>query len=125
MNGLHLSSEQLNHLMELLGGHPYLVRLLLYHWAQQPDSLEQLLETAHTDAGIYRDHLHRYLWTLQQYPKLSAAFEQVLNSTTPVAIEQMQAFKLNSMGLVSWRGNCVTLTCNLYRQYFGAQILCS
>jgi hypothetical protein len=125
VHGLHLSTEQLNDLMQLLGGHPYLVRLLLYHWAQQPDSLEQLLETAHTDAGIYRDHLHRYLWTLQQYPKLSAAFEQVLNSTTPVAIDQVQAFKLNSMGLVSLGGNCVSLTCNLYRQYFGDQILCS
>lgn len=125
VHGLHLSTEQLNHLMELLGGHPYLVRLLLYHWAQQPDSLEQLLETAHTDAGIYRDHLHRYLWTLQQYPKLSAAFQQVLNSTTAVAIEQMQAFKLNSMGLVNLRGNSVTLTCNLYRQYFNEQILYS
>lgn len=123
VHGLDLSTEQLNHLMQLLGGHPYLVRLLLYNWAQQPDSLEQLLETAHTDAGIYRDHLHRYLWTLQQYPKLSAAFQQVLNSTTPVTIEPMQAFKLNSMGLVNFRGNSVTLTCNLYGQYFGDQIL--
>ncbi len=77
-----------------------------------------LLETAHTDAGIYRDHLHRYLWTLQQYPKLIAAFQEVFNLTTPVVIEQMQAFKLNSMGLVNLCGNYVTLTCNLYRQYF-------
>jgi AAA-like domain len=125
MHGLHLSKEQLNYLMQLLGGHPYLVRLLLYHWAQQPDSLKELLETAHTDGGIYRDYLHRYLWTLQQYPNLSAAFQQVLNSTNPVAIEQMQAFKLNSMGLVNLHGNAVTLTCNLYRQYFGDKILCS
>lgn len=123
VHSLHLSTEQLNHLMQLLGGHPYLVRLLLYHWAQQPDNLPQLLEIAHTDAGIYRAHLHRYLWTLQQYPQLSAAFQQVINSTTPVAIEQMQAFKLNSMGLVNLRGNSVTLTCDLYRQYFGEQIL--
>ncbi|HAX79288.1 MAG TPA: hypothetical protein DCY88_26560 [Cyanobacteria bacterium UBA11372] len=125
VHGLHVSTEELNHLMRSLGGHPYLVRLLLYHWAQQPDSLEQLLETAYTDAGIYRDHLHRYLWTLQQYPKLSDGFVEVLNSTTPVTIEQMQAFKLNSMGLVNLRGNSVALTCDLYRQYFGAQILSS
>lgn len=117
-HGLTLAQPELTRLMQLVSGHPYLLRRAFYHLAHQELTLNQLLETAVTSAGIYRDHLHRHLRNLQEHPLLAAAFERVIQATEPVELEQLQAFKLHSMGLVSLRGNHVVPSCELYRQYF-------
>jgi hypothetical protein len=80
--------------------------------------LEQLLQDAPTDAGIYQDHLRRHLVTLQENPELAAAFKQVINTPEPVRLETMQAYKLYSMGLIKRQGNQVKPRCQLYQQYF-------
>lgn len=115
---LNPNAEQLRQLRELIGGHPYLVRLALYHLANQDISWEFLMENAATDAGIYGDHLHRHLRSLQQYPALALAFQKSIASTAPVQIGQVEGFKLHSMGLVDLKGDRVTVSCELYRQYF-------
>lgn len=108
-------------LLEMLGGHPYLVRLALYHLCQQEVPLAQLLLEAPTQAGIYGDHL-RYYWTiLQDYPDLLAALEQVVIGEQGAELESIAAYQLESMGLVKLEGNCATPSCQLYRLYFLAQ----
>ncbi|NEP01068.1 MAG: hypothetical protein F6K58_20900 [Symploca sp. SIO2E9] len=119
---LYLSPEDLEQLMQLLGGHPYLVRLALHHLAQQETTWEELQQSAATDSGIYGKHLHRHLGHLQQHPGLAAAYRQVVRANRPVELEQMLAFKLHSMGLVTLEGNAVTVSCGLYRQYFRDRI---
>jgi hypothetical protein len=119
---LQLSDRQLTQLRERMAGHPYLVRLALYHLAKQDISWDSFIETAATDAGIYGDHLHRHLRNLQQYPELAAAFKRTLSSTKPVELAQVEGFKLHSMGLVKLAGNQVTVSCELYRQYFGDRL---
>jgi hypothetical protein len=104
--------------MKIVGGHPYLIRVALYYIAQQQLTLEQLLEIAPTEAGIYGDHLRRHLWSFQQHPDLAAAFAKVVAVDTGVELPSTQAFKLHSMGLVQLRGNHVTPRFELYRQYF-------
>ncbi|NES23916.1 MAG: TIR domain-containing protein, partial [Symploca sp. SIO3E6] len=42
-HGLHWQSSQVEQLMRMVGGHPYLVRVALYYLAQQQLSLEKLL----------------------------------------------------------------------------------
>lgn len=115
---IHLSEGELSELMQLVDGHPYLVQQALYHLAQQDLTLKQLIETAATDAGIYSNHLHRHLRSLQEHPQLAAAYEEVIHSSNPVELEQVLAFKLHSMGLVKLQGNQVISSCELYRQYF-------
>ena len=115
---LNWSEEDVAALMAMVGGHPYLVRLALYHIARQELTLTELLIEAPTDAGIYGDHLRRHLWNLQQHPDVAKAFEQVINSDTPITLKSMLAFKLNKMGLVDLQGNDVTPRYQLYRQYF-------
>ena len=124
-HGLHWHSSQVEQLMRMVGGHPYLVRVALYHLAQQQLSLEKLLATAPTEAGIYGDHLRRHLWTLQQHPELAAAFAKVLIAKEPVELESVLAFKLHSMGLVQLRGNKVMPSFELYRQYFSDRVTAS
>ena len=119
--GLNWQTTQVEQLMAMLGGHPYLVRVVLYHIRQQDITLEQLLQTAATDAGLFGDHLRRHWWNLKQHPELTDAITQIVTATTPVQLEPTEAFKLKSMGLVDWQNNCVVLSRNLYRQYFHAR----
>ena len=118
LHGLDWQFNQVEQLMAMVAGHPYLVRLAFYHIAQQDIGLEELLGTAPTESGLYSDHLRRHLWNLQQHPELAAAMQQVVMANTPVRLESAAAFKLHSMGLVDLHGNDVTPRCNLYRQYF-------
>ncbi|MBE9118818.1 AAA-like domain-containing protein [Lusitaniella coriacea LEGE 07157] len=117
-HGLNWNPLKVQQLMTMVGGHPYLVRLALYHIARRETTLSELLETAPTDAGLYNDHLRRHLWHLEQHPDLATAIKTVVDSDTPVQLESMQGFKLHSLGLVNLQGNHVTPRCNLYRQYF-------
>lgn len=117
-HGLHWNTNQVERLMAMVGGHPYLVRVALYSLARQEMTLEQLLETAPTEAGPYGDHLRRHLWNLEQHHELAAAIKKAVAETHPVRVETEQAFKLESMGLVRLQGNDITLRFNLYRLYF-------
>jgi len=104
--------------VNLVGGHPYLVRKALYHLRRRDVILEQLLSEAPTEAGIYIDHLRRHLLNLQHYPELTEALRQVVMKSKPTELNSISAFKLESMGLVSLHGNQATIRCDLYRSYF-------
>ena len=106
-------------LMAMVGGHPYLVRLALYHIARGDMTLLELLRQAPTEAGLYRDHLRRFLWLIQQNPELVEAFKQVAGAAGSLPLEPVTAFRLHSIGLVNLQGNEAILRCDLYRQYFG------
>ena len=115
---LNLSADDLDKLMNLVAGHPYLTRLAFYYLKCQELTFEELLETAATDAGIYRDVLQRNLHLLHKDNELVSAFKKVLDIDEPIALEQIQGFKLHSMGLINYHGNQVSVSCDLYRQYF-------
>jgi len=118
LHELNWQASQVNQLMAMVGGHPYLVKLTLDYICRQNMTLDYLLQIAPTEAGIFRDHLRKHLGTLKQHPELAAAFYEVAIATEPVQISSEQVFKLHSLGLVKLQGNQVTPRCNLYRQYF-------
>jgi hypothetical protein len=120
--GMSLSESELSNLMQLVAGHPYLVQQALYYLARQELTLDQLVQTAATDAGIYRHHLHQHLQSLQEHSELAAAYDQVIKASEPVELEQLLAFKLYSMGLVTLKGNQVVPSCALYRRYFAEHV---
>ncbi|MFB2838707.1 AAA-like domain-containing protein [Floridanema evergladense] len=115
--GLQWEGTEVEKLMAMVGGHPYLIRLALYHIQRGDISLDQLLEVAPTEAGLYADHLRRHLWNLQQNPELVAGIKEVMKANTPVRLEALSAFKLHSMGLVYLQGNECSPRCDLYRLY--------
>ena len=122
--GLDWDGSQVTQLMEMVGGHPHLIQLAIYSLTRQDVTFEQLLQTAPTESGIYSDHLRGHLWNLQQHPELAAAMKKVVNATSPVQLEPMLAFKLQSLGLVQLYGNNVNVHCQFYSQYFGANLVC-
>ncbi len=117
-HGLNWDSLQVESLMAMVGGHPYLVRVALYRIARRKTTLKQLLKIAPTDAGPFGDHLRRHWWILKQHPDLAAGIKQIVATTAPVQLEPTQGFKLKSMGLVDLQSNHVIPRFNLYCEYF-------
>ena len=115
---LDWKTGEVERLMELIGGNPYLVQMALHHISGKDITLKQLLETATSEDSIYRDYLRRLLWNLQQYPDLVTALTRVVMSPTPVKLDPIQAFKLHSMGLVRFVQGQVVPSWDLYRRYF-------
>ncbi len=111
-------AQQLWSLLQVVSCRPGLVRLALYALAQGDLSLEQLIEEAPIQSGIYSDHLRELLAALYPHADLQAAFRWVIESPAPVALEPIAAYRLESLGLVNLSKNLATPSCELYRQYF-------
>ncbi|MEG4116322.1 AAA-like domain-containing protein [Microcoleus sp. N9_B4] len=141
-HGLNWSnSAPIEQLMNMVGGHPYLVHLALYHLAILQQNrlsvdreelgeevgraeLAELLTAAHTHSGIYSDYLQNQSIAIQQQPELASAFQQVVDAKKSIHLEPLMAYQLDSMGLVKLEGNNCSLSCELYRLYFQGQNLC-
>ncbi|HEY9651507.1 MAG TPA: AAA-like domain-containing protein [Coleofasciculaceae cyanobacterium] len=115
---LNWTNKQVEQLIDLTSGNPFLVQVALHHISQENTTLDELLEDAIAETGIYNAHLRRQLWNLKQYPELVSALTRVVMSSTPVELEPIQAFKLQSMGLVRQSNQRVVPSCELYRRYF-------
>lgn len=119
-----LDSKNILPIMSLVGGHPYLVRLALYYLVRQDLTILQLLKEASTDAGIYTEHLRRYLETLQENQELGTVFKQIVTTNEPVKLERKtrQIYQLDSMGVIKITNNLVMPRCRLYQEYFGDRL---
>ncbi|MEM8674702.1 MAG: AAA-like domain-containing protein [Cyanobacteria bacterium P01_G01_bin.67] len=115
---LDWNQDQLEQLMNLVGGHPYLLRLAMYQIKTSRLSLEQFILKALTETGIYSNPLRRLFNILRQSSELSAAFAQVVKSNEPIALNSLQIYQLHSIGVVQQQNNLVCPRCKLYRDYF-------
>ncbi|MEM9088021.1 MAG: AAA-like domain-containing protein [Cyanobacteria bacterium P01_F01_bin.53] len=117
--GLHrLETAQMQQLMTLLGGQPYLLNRAFYVMATQGMPLDRLLASAATPTGLYGAYLHHYLMTLLDRPHLIEALAAVVSSPTPIQIDSVTAYKLSSMGIITLIGHQAVISCELYRSYF-------
>ncbi|GAB1542132.1 hypothetical protein NUACC21_48060 [Scytonema sp. NUACC21] len=140
---LNWNTTEVQQLMEMVNGHPYLVREALEHVTSWDIKLEDLLATIKhpTRAGIYSDLLQEHLWNLRKYvkhketlnhskleealkeetlnhSKLEEALKKVVMNNSPVELDSVLATKLYELGLVKLQGNAVIPFCELYRLYF-------
>lgn len=125
LHGLDWHDDQTQKLMALVGGHPLLIRLALYHLAHpassSPKNLEQLLAESATEGGIYREHLRRHWLTLQDNQDLARAIEKAIAENAPIPLKPILAYKLESLGLVKLQGNKISIRYELYCRYFRQQ----
>jgi hypothetical protein len=110
--------DRIANLMAMVGGYPYLIRLALYYLATSSTNLEQLLEKAPTEEGIYSDHLRGLLTTLCQDTDLAKAYKTVVTASNWVELDPMKTYLLWSMGLIRKQDNKVMPSCHLYHEYF-------
>jgi hypothetical protein len=116
------SSKPAQQLMDLVGGHPYLVQLALYHLWSGDVTLEQLIKEAPTSAGIYNHYLQSCLAMLRSDPKLALALKHILHAHTSAQGDRRLIHKLENLGLVKIEGNQIKLRCKLYQSYFISQL---
>jgi AAA-like domain len=122
-HGLDWSTTQTQLLMNLIGGHPYLVRMALYQMVCNSMSLEQFLQVAPTEMGPYSRHLQHHLLVLEQQPELMNALKPVLISSEPVYHLSPEITQLSQMGLIHLKDSQITLCCDLYRQYLRSRLM--
>ena len=122
-------------MMKTLGGHPYLVHKAIDYLKSQPNfsgdgetqrgqqaTIEELLQLAPTEQGIFSDHLREQLWNLQHNPQLELGYKKVVSANKAVRLDAEVGFKLHSLGLVKLLGNDCVPSCDLYRQYFSERL---
>ncbi|NJO79737.1 MAG: hypothetical protein HC827_15315 [Cyanobacteria bacterium RM1_2_2] len=120
--GFSWQSGQVQQIMAMVGGNPYLVQLAVYHLWSQNITLEQLLQEAPNPSGVYSHHLRHCLTLLHTHADLRAAFQQVLMREGYTDPDPLVSCKLHSLGLVKLDGNEMKISCPLYRLYFQAQL---
>ena len=118
-NQLNISKIDIKKLMSIVEGHPYLLQTAFKHLKIYSDSrLDEILDTATTEAGIYKSHLRELRHSLQENPNLIESMKMVANSIEAVNLGENEAFKLENLGLVHRENNNVVAKCHLYRLYF-------
>ncbi|MGK7956170.1 MAG: AAA-like domain-containing protein [Crocosphaera sp.] len=117
---LNVSLEEAEELINLVGGNPYLIKLAFYHIFYETITLQELLTSnPYESSNIYRDHLQRQLWNLQQQnADLLPGLEKVVFATEPIELDLIESIKLQSLGLVYFKGHEVVMSCRLYQKYF-------
>ena len=116
---LTLNRGQIEELTRLLGGHPYLLKKAFTYLQDNPSTtIAEFKEIAPTPAGIYQSELLQLLQEIRSNPDLLTAMKQIVNSQTPVKIDPILVFKLDTMGLIQRHKNEVSPRNLLYRLYF-------
>lgn len=115
-HGEPLNLQQVEQLMALLGGHPYLVRQALYLVASRQITVADLFAEATADRGPFGDHLRYHLFRMNDKKDLIQGMLQVIrNQTCP---DERVFFRLRGAGLVRRERQTVLPRCQLYAEYF-------
>lgn len=117
---LNWDEFQVRELMNMVGGHPYLVELTFRSLKTcNGIGLEKILETAPTKDGIYHSpHLQEYLAILKQHSDLAKVFLSIIKGEYLEEMESHAIKKLMNLGLVKYQDGKVLVRCELYRLYF-------
>jgi transcriptional regulator with XRE-family HTH domain len=115
-------NNEVKQLMSLVGGHPALIRIALYYLCSQGIPLEELIQNAIANGGVYRYHLWRHWAILQENPSLVKAYVEVVNAKQNISLNPIYAHKLESLGLITYKGDRILPRCELYRAYFKKQL---
>lgn len=110
------SAQQLEQLMALLHGHPYLVRRALYLVASGRLSVVELFQHSLDERGPFGDHLRYHLSRVYDHKNLVDGLLQVFNHQA--CPDERVFFRLRGAGLIRREGQKVVPRCRLYETYF-------
>ncbi len=98
---LSYSEKDIERIMELIGGHPFLVKLLMYNAAKENMSLDELLDPS---IKMYRKYLSETYDDLLQEEDLRKAFSKIASNSS-FHLEYKTYQRLYSAGLINSSGN--------------------
>lgn len=117
-----LSTEEIQQLMEMFGGYPYMVQTAFAYLQTPQSSLTKLLEISPTEESPFINQLRELLGKLKVCPDLANLYREIVTKNQPMILETHQTFKLESMGLVRVEHNDCFPRCDLYRKYFSVRL---
>jgi hypothetical protein len=115
-HGAPLSEAEVQKLMALLNGHPYLVRRALYLVADGRMTASDLFAHSTDDRGPFGDHLRYHLFRLNSKEDLIRGLQQVIRNHS--CQDEEVFFRLRGAGLVRREGRADLPRCQLYADYF-------
>jgi serine/threonine protein kinase len=117
-HGSPLAESDIAPFMDLLHGHPFLVRRALYVLVTQDLPWPKLLSDAPTDHGPFGDHLRHQYWIIHDKPELKEALKEIMSVGRCSDQAQVALYRLLRAGLVKGSGDACDCRCGLYRSYF-------
>ncbi len=115
-----VKENELQSLLHLLAGHPYLTRIGLYTMVKDQLSFAQLKDIAVREQSPFIAHLRYQQQMLLSDPELQEGLVRVMKNKQ--CQNDMVQYRLLKAGLIKSDGHEVICRCDLYHQYF-AQVL--
>ncbi len=119
-HSLSLNDSEINEILDLIGGHPYLVRRTLYELANSNITLKEFFSKAVSNDGPFGDHLRRNLLNLSNNPELARAMCAI--SRDNYYKEAFICYRLQAAGLIKGEYPYVRPRCSLYTRYFEGRL---
>jgi hypothetical protein len=108
-------------LFDLVGGHPFLVRLSFNHLIREKLSIADLEARAIEDSGPYSSHLRHAAGVICSDSSLMNAVQSLVKGTGCPTVESF--FQLRSAGLaIGESARKARFRCKLYARYFGEML---
>jgi transcriptional regulator with XRE-family HTH domain len=115
-HGNPLKQDEVSALMELVGGHPYLVRQAYYTMVSEGLSLHDLQHVANSPDGPFGKHLLFYLHSLKKNPALLTTVQQLLQGQQ--SPDESLLERLSAVGLIQHEDGKWKPRCGLYGEFF-------
>jgi len=115
-HGNPLILEEILTLMDLVGGHPYLVRQAFYTLVVEGLSLPELISVAGSPDGPFGKHLLFYQHSLKKNPHLIAALQRLLRGQK--VEDELELERLSAVGLIRQEKGKWEPRCGLYKEFF-------
>jgi hypothetical protein len=127
LHELDWNEQDISTLTNLVGYHPYLIRLGLYAVAQDNIDLSTLLANVLTNENVYSKYLERHYDYLTSDRALAALMAQVVKSDLPLEVRLIEtdssnSTKLQELGLVEYSNNTLVPKNQLFKLYFADRL---
>jgi hypothetical protein len=120
-HGSPVKEKQMDALMKLLAGHPFLIRKALFEMVAARKDFRTLQASAYDDDGPFGDHLRYYMWWLGKRPGAQTALKEAISTGIIASDPLFQS--LRSAGLVTGHSRSqVKPRCGLYAKYLGDRL---
>jgi hypothetical protein len=116
--GLNLAEDQLNEMMGLLNGHPFLLQEAFGAIASGSLALQEIFSSVNVKNRLFGDHLSHFSMLLESKPDLKQAMKEVVHAETPVVLSSSNILSLKSLGLIAEEASGAKPANLLYKEYF-------
>ena len=119
VNGINWTLSDVHKVMNLVGGNPYLIKLILVK-LQEGNSLEKVLDDALQGREPFQSHFFLLMRYLKSNANLRNTFRQILQkkALTPAQMKGESVQFLERLGLIDKNYDTLEVRCNLYQVYF-------